>query len=151
MKTLYLISILSLSSCCLGQYIQAPTYVPTQKSDSYFVKPSQTILDAKVNFKKIPSFEMGIKSLHKGTDLSQSETHNINMIYNLKSSLGDFKLAANNTKLQNNFDSKKSLSASYLLKNQWGQFELSYKDAIFDPKNIQSGNKALVVSGSFSF
>ena len=149
MKTLFLFAILSVSPFCYGQQIGTPGYIQSN-SDAYFVKPSQTILDVKMGLKKIPAFEVGVKSQHKGTDLSQSENHNINMAYNLKSPLGDFKVAASNTKLQNQYDSKKSLSASYLLKNQWGQFELSYRD--FNVSNISHQNeKALVASGSFKF
>ena len=59
MNALFIFSLLSLSPFC---YHQQNGFAFTQNpySESYFIKPNQTILNANVKLKKIPGFEFTI-------------------------------------------------------------------------------------------
>jgi hypothetical protein len=151
MKTQFLLLTLSLSSLCFGQQI-GNNFSQNPYSDSYYVKPSQTILNANVKLKKIPGIEFKLDSLHTGTDLSQSQRHAIQMGYNLKTPIGALNLSANNTKMPGYLDDKKSLSASYLCKNNWSALNLSYENNNYlDPKANKFSDPVFKVSGSFIF
>ena len=151
MKTQFLLLTLSLSSLCFGQQI-GNNFSQNPYSDSYYVKPSQTILNANVKLKKIPGIEFKLDSLHTGTDLSQSQRHAIQMGYNLKTPIGALNLSANNTKMPGYLDDKKSLSASYLFKNNWSALNLSYENNNYlDPKVNKFSDPVFKVSGSFIF
>jgi outer membrane usher protein FimD/PapC len=151
MKTQFLLLTLSLSSLCFGQQI-GNNFSQNPYSDSYYVKPSQTILNANVKLKKIPGIEFKLDSLHTGTDLSQSQRHAIQMGYNLKTPIGALNLSANNTKMPGYLDDKKSLSASYLFKNNWSALNLSYENNNYlDPKANKFSDPVFKVSGSFIF
>ena len=151
MKTQFLLLTLSLSSLCFGQQI-GNNFSQNPYSDSYYVKPSQSILNANVKLKKIPGIEFKLDSLHTGTDLSQSQRHAIQMGYNLKTPIGALNLSANNTKMPGYLDDKKSLSASYLFKNNWSALNLSYENNNYlDPKANKFSDPVFKVSGSFIF
>ena len=151
MKTQFLLLTLSLSSLCFGQQ-NGNNFSQNPYSDSYYVKPSQTILNANVKLKKIPGIEFKLDSLHTGTDLSQSQRHAIQMGYNLKTPIGALNLSANNTKMPGYLDDKKSLSASYLFKNNWSALNLSYENNNYlDPKANKFSDPVFKVSGSFIF
>ena len=151
MKTQFLLLTLSLSSLCFGQQI-GNNFSQNPYSDSYYVKPSQTILNANVKLKKIPGIEFKLDSLHTGTNLSQSQRHAIQMGYNLKTPIGALNLSANNTKMPGYLDDKKSLSASYLFKNNWSALNLSYENNNYlDPKANKFSDPVFKVSGSFIF
>ena len=151
MKTQFLLLTLSLSSLCFGQQI-GNNFSQNPYSDSYYVKPSQTILNANVKLKKIPGIEFKLDSLHTGTDLSQSQRHAIQMGYNLKTPIGALNLSANNTKMPGYLDDKKSLSASYMFKNNWSNLNFSYENNNYlDPKTNRLSDPVFKVSGSFIF
>jgi len=151
MKTQFLLLTLSLSSLCFGQQ-SGNNFPQNPHSDSYYIKPSQTILNANVKLKKIPGIEFKLDSLHTGTDLSQSQRHAIQMGYNLKTPIGALNLSANNTKMPGYLDDKKSLSASYLFKNNWSALNLSYENNNYlDPKANKFSDPVFKVSGSFIF
>ena len=151
MKSLFLIAFLSISPFCYGQQ-NGVGYLNNPYNESYFIKPSQTLLNANVKLKKIPGFELKVDSFHKGTDLAQSEKHDLKMGYNLKSTLGIVNISANNTKIPGYIDDKKSLSASYLFKNNWSNFIFSYENNnILDPKTNRFSDPTFKVSGSFIF
>ena len=151
MKTQFLLLTLSLSSLCFGQQI-GNNFSQNPYSDSYYVKPSQTILNANVKLKKIPGIEFKLDSLHTGTDLSQSQRHAIQMGYNLKTPIGALNLSANNTKMPGYLDDKKSLSASYVFKNTWSSLNFSYENNNhLDPKVNKFSDPVFKVSGSFIF
>ena len=151
MKTQFLLLTLSLSSLCFGQQI-GNNFSQNPYSDSYYVKPSQTILNANVKLKKIPGIEFKLDSLHTGTDLSQSQRHAIQMGYNLKTPIGALNLSANNTKMPGYLDDKKSLSASYVFKNTWSALNFSYENNNhLDPKANKFSDPVFKVSGSFIF
>ena len=150
MKTLFLIAILSISPFCYSQQNSIQGYTQNPYSESYFIKPSQTVLNANVRLKKLPGFEVKIDSLHKGTDLSASEKHDLKMGYNLKSPFGTFNFSAGNTKTQGYLEDKKSLSASYAIKNKWSDFRFSYENSnSLVPNSNKFSDPKLVVSGSF--
>ena len=151
MKTQFLLLTLSLSSLCFGQQ-NGNNFSQNPYSDSYYVKPSQTILNANVKLKKIPGIEFKLDSLHTGTDLSQSQRHDLKMGYNLKTPIGLLNVSANNTKMPGYLDDKKSLSASYLFKNNWSALNLSYENNNYlDPKANKFSDPVFKVSGSFIF
>jgi hypothetical protein len=151
MKILFLFGILNLSTVCFAQQI-GNVFTQNPYSDSYFVKPSQTILNANVKLKKIPGIEFKLDSLHTGTDLSQSQKHAIQMGYNLKTPIGALNVSANNTKLPGYLEDKKSLSASYVFKNNWSALNLSYENNNFlDSKTNKFSDPVFRVSGSFIF
>ena len=151
MKILFLLGILSLSTVCFAKQI-GQGYTQNTYSDSYYTKPSQTALNANVKLKKIPGIEFKLDSLHTGTDLSQSQRHAIQMGYNLKTPIGALNLSANNTKMPGYLDDKKSLSASYLFKNNWSALNLSYENNNYlDPKANKFSDPVFKVSGSFIF
>jgi hypothetical protein len=144
MKILFLLGTLSLSTVCFAQQIG--------QNDSYLVKPSQTALNANVKLKKIPGIEFKLDSLHTGTDLSQSQRHAIQMGYNLKTPIGALNLSANNTKMPGFLEDKKSLSASYIFKNNWSALNLSYENNNYlDSKTNRFSDPVFKVSGSFIF
>ena len=150
MKTLFLIAILSISPFCYSQQNGFPGYTQNNYPESYFIKPSQTLLNANVRLRKLPGFEVKIDSLHKGTDLSASEKHDLKMGYNIKSPFGTFNFSAGNTKMQGYLEDKKSLSASYVLKNNWSDFRFSYENNNnLIPNSNKFSDPKLVVSGSF--
>ncbi len=150
MKSLFLLAFLSISPFCYGQQNGVPGYLHNPYNESYFVKPSQTILNANVKLKKLPGFEFKIDSLHKGTDLSASEKHDLKMGYNLKSPIGTFNFSAGNTKIPGFIEDKKSLSASYVIKNKWSDFKFSYENNNnLIPNSNKFNDPRLVVSGSF--
>ena len=149
MKILFLLGIFSLSTCCFAQQI-GHGFTQDPYSDSYFIKPSQTAINANVKLKKIPGIEFKIDSLHTGTDLSQSQKHAIQMGYNFKTPIGALNVSANNTKMPGYLEEKKSLSATYMFKNKWTVFSLSYEnDNKIDSKTNKFNDPRLVVSGSF--
>jgi hypothetical protein len=149
MKTQFLLLTLSLSSLCFGQQF-GNNFSQNPYSESYFVKPNQTLLNANVKLKKLPGFEVNIDSLHKGTDLSASEKHKLLMGYNYKSPIGTFNFSAGNTKMPGFVEDKKSLSASYVLKNKWSDFKFSYENNNnLLPNSNKFSDPRLVVSGSF--
>jgi hypothetical protein len=151
MKTQFLFLALSLSSLCFGQQI-GNNFSQNPYSDSYYIKPSQTILNANVKLKKIPGFEFKVDSLHTGTDLSQSQKHDLKMGYNLKTPIGLLNVSANNTKMPGYLDDKKSLSASYVFKNNWSALNFSYENNNhLDPKANKFSDPVFKVSGSFIF
>ncbi len=151
MKTHFLLFVLSLSSLCFGQQI-GNNFSQNPYSDSYYIKPSQTILNANVKLKKIPGFEFKVDSLHTGTDLSQSQKHDLKMGYNLKTPIGSLNLSANNTKMPGYLEDKKSLSASYVFKNTWSSLNFSYENNNhLDPKANKFSDPVFKVSGSFIF
>ena len=151
MKTQFLLLTLSLSSLCFGQQI-GNNFSQNPYSDSYYVKPSQTILNANVKLKKIPGIEFKLDSLHTGTDLSQSQRHDLKMGYNLKTPIGLLNVSANNTKMPGYLDDKKSLSASYMFKNNWSNLNFSYENNNYlDPKTNRFSDPVFKVSGSFVF
>jgi hypothetical protein len=151
MKTHFLFLALSLSSLCYGQQIEN-NFSQNPYSDSYYIKPSQTILNANVKLKKIPGIEFKLDSLHTGTDLSQSQKHAIQMAYNLKTPIGALNVSANNTKIPGYLDDKKSLSASYMFKNNWSNLNFSYENNNYlDPKTNRLSDPVFKVSGSFIF
>ena len=151
MKTQFLLLTLSLSSLCFGQQ-NGNNFSQNPYSDSYYVKPSQTILNANVKLKKIPGIEFKLDSLHTGTDLSQSQRHAIQMGYNLKTPIGALNVSANNTKIPGYLDDKKSLSASYMFKNNWSNLNFSYENNNYlDPKTNRFSDPVFKVSGSFIF
>ena len=144
MKILFLLGTLSLSTVCFAKQIG--------QNDSYLLKPSQTALIANVKLKKLPGFEVNIDSLHKGTDLSASEKHKLLMGYNIKSPIGTFNFSAGNTKMPGFVEDKKSLSASYVLKNNWSALNLSYENNNhLDSKTNRFSDPVFKVSGSFIF
>ena len=150
MKSLFLIAFLSISPFCYGQQNGVPGYLNNPYSESYFIKPSQTLLNANVKLKKIPGFELKVDSSHKGTDLSASEKHKLLIGYNIKSPIGILNFSAGNTKIPGYIDDKKSLSASYLFKNNWSNFSLSYENNNnLIPNSNKFNDPRLVVSGSF--
>jgi len=151
MRIIFLLGILSLSTTCFAQQI-GQGFMQNSYSDSYFIKPSQTILNANVKLKKIPGIEFKIDSLHTGTDLSQSQKHAIQMGYNLKTPIGALNVSANNTKMPGYLDEKKSLSASYMFKNNWSALSLSYENNNYlDSKTNRFSDPVFKVSGSFIF
>ena len=150
MKFILFIFTMIISSCSMGYQSQGIFQNPY--SDSYFIKPSQTLLNADVKLKKLPGFEVKIDSLHKGTDLSQSQKHDLKMGYNIKSPIGVVNLSANNTKMPGYVTDKKSLSASYVFKNNWSNFSLSYENNNYlDAKTNKFSDPTFKVSGSFIF
>ena len=151
MKIQSLLLVLSFSSLCYGQQI-GNSFIQNPYSDSYFIKPSQTQLNANVKLKKIPGFEFKVDSLHIGTDLSQSQKHNLGMGYNFKTPLGALNISANNTKLPGYLEDKKSLSASYMFKSNWSNLSFSYENNNnLDPKTNRFSDPVFKVSGSFIF
>ena len=130
MKTHFLFLALSLSSLCYGQGI-GNNFSQNPYSDSYYIKPSQTILNANVKLKKIPGIEFKLDSLHTGTDLSQSQRHDLKMGYNLKTPIGLLNVSANNT---------------------WSALNFSYENNNhLDPKANKFSDPVFKVSGSFIF
>jgi hypothetical protein len=149
MKILFFLGVISLSTVCFAQQI-GNGFTQNPYSDSYYIKPSQTALNANVKLKKLPGFEVNIDSLHKGTDLSASEKHKLLMGYNYKSPIGTFNFSAGNTKMPGFVEDKKSLSASYVLKNKWSDFKFSYENNNnLLPNSNKFSDPRLVVSGSF--
>ena len=149
MKLPFLLLVLSLSPFCWSQQI-GQGFTQNPYSDSYYVKPSQTILNANVKLKKIPGIEFKLDSIHTGTDLSQSQRHDIQMRYNLKTPIGALNLSANNTKMPGYLDDKKTLSASYLFKNNWSALNLSYENNNYlDPKANKLSDPIIKASVSF--
>ncbi len=151
MKIHFLLLVLSFSSLCSGQQI-GNNFSQNPYSDSYYIKPSQTVLNANVKLKKIPGFEFKVDSLHTGTDLSQSQKHDLKMGYNFKTPIGSLNVSANNTKMPGYLDDKKSLSASYVFKNTWSSLNFSYENNNhLDPKANKFSDPVFKVSGSFIF
>ena len=106
----------------------------------------------RIKLKKIPGIEFKLDSLHTGTDLSQSQRHAIQMGYNFKTPLGALNVSANNTKIPGYLDDKKSLSASYMFKNNWSNLNFSYENNNYlDPKTNRFSDPVFKVSGSFVF
>jgi hypothetical protein len=151
MKNLFLFGILSLSTVCFAQQI-GNGFTQNPYSDSYFIKPSLTQLNANVKLKKMPGFEFKVDSLHTGTDLSQSQKHDLKMGYNFKTPIGALNVSANNTKMPGYIEDKKSLSASYMFKNNWSALNFSYENNNYlDPKTNKFSDPVFRVSGSFIF
>jgi hypothetical protein len=151
MKILFFLGAISLSTVCFAEQI-GNGFTQNQYSDSYFIKPNQTMLNANVKLKKIPGFEFKVDSLHPGTDLSQSQKHAIQMGYNFKTPLGALNVSANNTKIPGYLDDKKSLSASYMFKNNWSNLNFSYENNNYlDSKTSRFSDPVFKVSGSFVF
>ena len=149
MKLPFLLLVLSLSPFCWSQQI-GQGFTQNPYSDSYYIKPNQTLLNANVKLKKIPGFEFKVDSLHTGTDLSQSQKHDLKMGYNFNSPIGLLNISANNTKLPGYMDDKKSLSASYLFKSKWSSFSFSYENNNnLDTKTNKFSDPIIRVSGSF--
>ena len=72
------------------------------------------------------------------------------MGYNIKSPIGTFIFSAGNTKMPGFVEDKKSLSASYVLKNKWSDFKFSYENNNnLLPNSNKFNDPKLVVSGSF--
>ena len=72
------------------------------------------------------------------------------MGYNLKTPIGALNLSANNTKMPGYLDDKKSLSASYLFKNNWSALNLSYENNNYlDPKANKLSDPIIKASVSF--
>lgn len=148
MEIALLISMMMISTSAWSH--QNQTFLQNNSYEQYFVKPSQTILNANVKLKKIPGFEFKVDSTHLGTNLSQSQKHDLRMGYNIKSPLGTINLSANNTKVPGFYDSKKSLSAAYIFKNENSSFSLRYENNNhLDPKTNRLGDPSIIVSGSF--
>ena len=151
MKIQSLLLLLSFSSLCYGQQI-GTSFIQNPYTDSYYIKPSQTQLNANVKLKKIPGFEFKVDSLHTGTDLSQSQKHNLGMGYNFKTPLGALNISANNSKMPGYLENKKSLSASYMFRSKNSIFDLSYENNNnFDSKSKRFSDPVLKVTGSFIF
>ena len=151
MKLPLLITIILMSSTSWA-YQNSQNLLHNPYQDSYFIKPSQTILNANVKLKKVPGIEFKIDSLHSGTDLSQSQKHDLSMGYNIKSPVGILNFSANNTKLPGYLEDKKSLSASYVFKNNWSNLSFSYENNNYlDPKTKKFSDPTLKLSGSFIF
>ena len=149
MKKICLTFLLFVSSSCFGQQSNL-NLNQNQHSESYFIKPNQTLLNANVKLKKLQGFELKIDSLHKGTDLSASEKHKMLMGYIIKSPIGTFNFSAGNTKMPGFVEDRKSLSASYVLKNKWSDFTFSYENNNnLGPNSNKFSDPRLVVSGSF--